>query len=181
MKCSVEHESLSSNNGNVLWKRKSQNSMHMPSFKMLTIRHVWQLIQHGDYAFSIDLQDAYLHIPIVKHHHHFLWFVWYNVPYQWEVLQFGLAAAAWVFTPLTKPVLFLCHCKGFHILIYLDDILVLVHSKLAGKRVHLFLCSILVWLGLNNNFSKSDLCPTFVSWGYVGILSTCQHHYFLIS
>ena len=42
---------------------------------MPNIRHVWQLIQHGDYAFSIDLQDAYLHIPIVKHHH-FLQFVW---------------------------------------------------------------------------------------------------------
>ena len=46
--------------------------MHIPSFKMPTIRHVWQLIQHGDYAFSIDLQDSYLHIPIVKHHHHIL-------------------------------------------------------------------------------------------------------------
>ena len=46
--------------------------MHVPSFKMPTIRHVWQLIQHGDYVFSIDLQDAYLHIPIVKHHHCFL-------------------------------------------------------------------------------------------------------------
>ena len=46
--------------------------MHIPSFKMSTIRHVSQLIQHGDYAFSIELQDAYLHITIVKHHHHFL-------------------------------------------------------------------------------------------------------------
>ena len=46
--------------------------MHIPSFKMPTIRHVQQLIQHGDYAFSIDLQDAYLHIPIVKHHCHFI-------------------------------------------------------------------------------------------------------------
>ena len=55
--------------------------MHIPSFKMPTLKHVWQLIQHGDYAFSIDLQDAYLHIPIVKHHHYFLHFVWCNVPY----------------------------------------------------------------------------------------------------
>ena len=54
--------------------------MHIPSFKMLTIRHVWQLIQHDYYDFSIDLQDAYLQIPIVKHHHHFLQFVWHNVP-----------------------------------------------------------------------------------------------------
>ena len=57
--------------------------MHIPSFEMPTIRHVRQLIQHDDYAFSIDLQDAYLFIPIVKHHHHFLQFVWHNVPYQW--------------------------------------------------------------------------------------------------
>ena len=46
--------------------------MHIPSFKMPTIRHVWQLIQHGDYAFSIDLQGVYLHIPIIKHNCCFL-------------------------------------------------------------------------------------------------------------
>ena len=34
------------------------HSLHIPSFKMPTIGHVWQLFQHGDYAFSIDLQDA---------------------------------------------------------------------------------------------------------------------------
>ena len=91
--------------------------MHIPSFKMPTLKHVWQLIQHGDYAFSIDLQDAYLHIPIVKHHHGFLHFVWHNVPYQWKVLPFGLATVPRVFTSLTKPFLFLCHCKGLCIVI----------------------------------------------------------------
>ena len=131
--------------------------MHIPSSKMPTLRHVQQLIQHGDYAFSIDLQDANLHIPIVKHHHHFLHFVWHNVPYQWKVLPFGLATAPRVFTALTKPILFLCHNKGFHIVMYLDDILVLVHSKQAVKRAHLFLCSLLVCLGIHINFSKSDL------------------------
>ena len=131
--------------------------MHIPSFKMPTLKTVWQLIQQGDYAFSIDLQDAYLHVPIVKHHRWFLRFVWRNVPYQWRVLPFGLATAPRVFTSLTKPILFLCHCKGLHIVIYLDDILVLVCSKWAGKRACLFLCSLLVCLGLHINFSKSDL------------------------
>ena len=46
--------------------------MHIPSFKIPTLKHVWQLIQCSDYAFSIDLQDVYLYIPIVKHHCHFL-------------------------------------------------------------------------------------------------------------
>ena len=91
--------------------------MHVPSFKMPTIRHVWQLFQHDDYAFSIDLQDAYLHIPIVKHHHHFLQFVWPSVPYQLKVLPFGLATAPWVFTALTKTYFVPLPSQGFSILL----------------------------------------------------------------
>ena len=53
--------------------------MHIPSFKMPTLKHVWQLIQQGDYAFSIDLQDAYLQFPTVKHNCCFLHFAWHNV------------------------------------------------------------------------------------------------------
>ena len=138
---------------------------------MPTIRYVWQLIQHGDYAFSIDLQDAYLHIPIVKHHYHFLQFVWHNVPYQWKVLPFGLATAPQVFTALTKPILFLCHCKGFSIVIYLMTSWSWFVLSGPGKRAHLFLCSLLVWLGLHINLSKSDLhltqtfCFLGLGWG----------------
>ena len=40
--------------------------MHIPSFKMPILKTVWQLIQQGDYAFSIDLQDAYLHVPLLS-------------------------------------------------------------------------------------------------------------------
>ena len=120
---------------------------------------MWQLIQCSDYAFFIDLQDAYLHIPIVKHHHCFLWFVWHNVPYQWKVLLYELATAPQVFTALTNPILFLCHHKGFCIVIYLGDVLVLVHSKWAGRRAHLIF-EFLIRLGLHINFSKSDLCLT---------------------
>ena len=137
----------------------------------------------GDYAFSIDLQDAYLHVPIVKHHHHFLHFVWHNVPYQWKLIPFGLAMAPRVFTFLMKPILFLCQCKGLHIVIYLDDILVLICSKRAGKRAHFYLSSLLVHLGLHINFPSltfASLSP-LLSWGYVGILSACQYLYLLIS
>ena len=41
---------------------------------MPTIKQVWQLIQDSDYAFSIDLKDTYLHIPI-KHHHSFIFMI----------------------------------------------------------------------------------------------------------
>ena len=158
--------------------------MHIPSFKMPTLKTVWQLIQQGDYAFSIDLQNAYLHVPIVKHHRQFLHFVWHNVPYQWRVLPFGLATAPRVFTSLTKPILFLCHCKDLHIVIYLDDILVLVHSKHAGKRAHACFCvpcwSILVCISIFPSQTFASLSP-LPFWGCVGILSTCRYLYLLIS
>ena len=87
----------------ILNQKHFNHFKHIPSFKMPTLRHIQQLIQGGHCAFSIDLQDAYLHIPIVKHNYS-LPFVWHNVPYQWKVLSFGLATAPWVFTALTKPV-----------------------------------------------------------------------------
>ena len=109
--------------------------MHTPNFKMPTIKQVQQCIEQVYYDFSIDLKDAYLHIPIVNHHCNFLQFTWQNRPYHGKVLLFGLATAPRVFTSLIKPILFLWHCKGFNIIIiYLDDILVLVCSNHAGKR-----------------------------------------------
>ena len=80
------------------------------------------------------------------------------MPYQWKVLPFGLATAPGVSMSLTKPILFLCCCKGLCIVIYLDDILVFVCSKWVGKRACSFVCSLLVHLGLHINFFKSDLC-----------------------
>ena len=157
--------------------------MHIPSFKMPTLKTIRQLIQHGDFAFSIDLQDAYLHIPIVKHHCHFLHFVWQNVPYQWKVLPFGLATAPRVFTSLTKPILFLCHCKGLHIVIYLDDILVLVCSKQAVSG-HACFCvpcwSVLVYTSIFPSWTFTSLNP-LLFWNCVGILSACRYLYLLIS
>ena len=106
-------------------------------FKMPTIRQIWQHIQQGNYVFCFGLKNVYLHLPVVKNHHHFLHFVWQHKPYQWKVLPFGLGVAPRVVTLLTKPILFLyCH-KVFCIIIYLDDILVLTFSKCAGKRTNL--------------------------------------------
>ena len=48
--------------------------IHIPTFKMPTIKQVWELILQDDYAFFINLEEASLHFPISKCHHflHFL-------------------------------------------------------------------------------------------------------------
>ena len=133
--------------------------------------------------FSIDLQDAYLHVPIVKHHRHILHFVWHNVPYQWKVLPFGLVTAPRVFTSLTKPILFLCCHKGLHIVIYLDDMLVLftLNGKVRGHACFCVPCwSIWVYMSIFPSLTFASLRP-LLSLGYVGTLSTCQYLYLLIS
>ena len=94
---------------------------------------------------------------------------------------FGLVTVPRVFTALAKPILFLCHCKGFSVVIYLDNILVLVCCELAGKSAVSFLCSLLVHLELHINFSKSELCHTQTFLGYVWILYICQYLCLLIS
>ena len=96
------------------------------------------------------------------------------MPKQWKVLPFGLAAAPRVLTALTKPILSLCCHKGSCIVIFLEDILVLVHSKWAGMGAHLLLCSLLVGLGLYTNCSKSDLCLTY-TFCFLGLFRDIVH------
>ena len=84
-------------------------------------------------------------------------------------LLFGLATVSRVITSLTTPILFLYRYKGFHVIIYLDGILVLVCSKYAGKRVQTFLCSQLAHLGLVIFPS-----PNFISLSAFHYLECCD-------
>ena len=163
----------------ILNLKRFNRYMHIPSFKMPTLKTVWQLIQQGDYAFSIDLQDAYLHVPIVKHHCRFLRFVWHNVPYQF-ILPFGLATAPRVFTSLTKPILFLCHHKGLHIWMISWSLFAL-SGQVKGHTCFCVTCwSVLVYISIFPSQTFASLSP-LPFWGCVGILSTCRYLYLLIS
>ncbi len=58
---------------------------------------------------SLDLKDAYLHVPIHPSHWRYFWFALRNAEgaltvYQWKVLPFGLASAPRVFTKILAPV-----------------------------------------------------------------------------
>ena len=91
------------------------------------------------------------------YHHYLLWFVWQYKLYQWNAFPFRLAKLTRVFTALTKPILFLCSWKGFHISIFLDDVIVLIPSKCAGREHKPFCAPVLVCLGLHINYDKSEL------------------------
>ena len=80
----------------------------------------------------------------------------------WEVtcLPFGLASAPRVFTKLMKPVVGMLCKVGVRLIVYLDEILIMVESKqLANQHTQLAL-STLENLGFVVNYEKSAMLPS---------------------
>lgn len=64
---------------------------------MLRAADVLRSVMKGDWFTSINLKDAYFHIPIVYHHRKFLRFCFKDKAYQFKVLLFALSLAPRVF------------------------------------------------------------------------------------
>ena len=95
--------------------------IHAPHFRMFTTSSVLSSVEKGDYAFKIDLQDAYFHVPIHPSSRKYLRFAFENRVYQFQVLPFGLNTAPQVFTRLGHTVTAYLHHQGILVIPYLDD------------------------------------------------------------
>ena len=67
-------------------------------FQMVTIQSVLLSVCQGDWMASIDLEEAYLQVPVHPTSRHFLRFIFRDTVYQFQVLCFGLSMAPQVFT-----------------------------------------------------------------------------------
>ena len=85
--------------------RRLNNYLIAPHFKMETMTQVLRLVQPGDYMTSLDLSDAFLHVPIHPQSRKYLRFRWHQKTYQFKTAPFGLSLVPWLFTRLTKPIL----------------------------------------------------------------------------
>ena len=98
-------------------------------FHMETPWSVLNSIRPGDWMTSLDLQDAYLQVPVHHDSRRYLRFVVGGKPFQFRVLCFGLTTAPQVFTRIMAPVSAILHRHGVRMLRYLDDWLILASSK----------------------------------------------------
>ena len=89
-------------------------------FHMETPQSVLRSIRQGDWMISLDLQDAYLQVPVHPESCRYLRFTMGGVPYQFRVLCFGLTTAPQVFTRLMAPISAILHRYGIRMLRYLD-------------------------------------------------------------
>ena len=81
-------------------------------------------VRKGDYAFKIDLQDAYFHVPIHPSSRKYLRFAFENKVYQFQVLPFSLNTDPQVFTRLGHTVTGYLHRQGISVIPNLDDRLI---------------------------------------------------------
>ena len=110
----------------------------------------------GDFFTKIDLQDAYLTIPIHPGDRKFLQFIlWEGSLFQFSCLCFVLSSAPWSFTKILKPVVAALRKRGIRIIVYLDDFLILNQSKEGAQRDFAYVVDLLQRCGFLINQDKS--------------------------
>lgn len=128
-------------------------------FHMESLKSITDALQQGDHMTSLDLTEAYLHVPIRPSHRRFLCFCIDGMHLQFKALPFGLSTAPRAFTKLlVNPVAYLRQ-QGFHIHPYLADLLICsssyqqalqdTHTIMSCLHDHRFLI----------NLQKSKLLP----------------------
>ncbi|XP_063790602.1 uncharacterized protein LOC134945328 [Pseudophryne corroboree] len=129
-------------------------------FKMESLREVITSLEGGDFMVSLDIKDAYLHVPIYPPHQAYLRFVVHDCHYQFQTLPFGLSTAPRIFTKVMAEMMVLLRKQGVTVIPYLDDLLIKARSReqllisVARSR------EVLQQHGWILNIPKSQLIPT---------------------
>jgi hypothetical protein len=129
-------------------------------FKMETLGSIISIMTPGVWLASIDLKDAYLHVPIAPEDHRFLRFLINGQHLQFVVAPFGLSLAPFLFTRVVKVLIAYLRSRGVLLFAYLDDILVVGSSPQAAYHSLQMTLQVLVRAGFVINIKKSDLVPS---------------------
>ena len=133
--------------------------MVVPHFKMETQGSFRSAIRSQEWTVSIDVRDAYLHVPMHQAVRKYLSFV-VNKVYQFTCLPFGLATSPREFTKLLRPVVSLLRQQGVKLHVYLDDWLIRADTPEQAQLHAQTTIRVLQFLGWIINFEKSDLTPS---------------------
>ena len=125
-------------------------------------------IQQADWMISMDMKDAYFHMPIHLESRAYLRFCFNQKVFQFKALCFGLSTAPQVFTRVMAPFGKIVHLAGFRIALYLDDWLMIASTKEELLRARTLVLSLAEELGILINKEKSVLEPSQVIT-YLGV------------
>ena len=147
--------------------KQAQHFLHVVKFKMETPESIRTSLVPGEWVSSIDLSDAYLHIPIHPNSRKYLRFCYKAQVFQFTSLPFGQATAPHVFTMIVKEVKLMALSRGLRIHQYLDDWLIRSQSQEESQVDTQAVVDLTQSLGWIINQEKSELKPTQV-FSFVG-------------
>ena len=138
---------------------KPLNSHTTPKhFKMEGLPVVKDALQEGDFMCTVDLKDAFLHVPLHPSHQRFFQFRWQNQLYQYTATPFGWSRSPQWFQAFTSHIAKICRSQfNFRLVVYLDDFLVLGASKNEAEKNTRTLLLLLEHFGFTPNWKKSTL------------------------
>ena len=112
----------------------------------------------GVWMASLDIKDAYLHVPMHPSTWKYLCFQARDQLYHFRCLPFGLNIAPLAFTAVLRHLLGCLHTQGINVLAYLDDLVVWADSPEACSHALLTVASTFQEHGFLIHHQKS--CPT---------------------
>ena len=131
----------------------------IPSFKMETISRIAKGLLRILWGCKLDIEDAYLHVPMNWVFHKYLAFKIGKRTFVFQYLPFGLSPAPWAFSRVIKPIKSHLHVIGIWIHSFLDDFLILGESPDILNSSSTEVINTLVSLGFKINQKKSDTTP----------------------
>ena len=131
-------------------------------FKMESLDLVKSLIRRNDYMVSIDLNQAFYHVPLASSQTPYFAFDFLGKRYCFKCLPFGLTSSPRVFTKILRPLIKLLRAKGIRVVVYLDDLLIMARTKEELLRHTDSLIRCLQDHGFTINQKKSCLTPSHV-------------------
>ncbi|XP_070591658.1 uncharacterized protein [Erythrolamprus reginae] len=128
-------------------------------FHMHSLQTILPSIRSRDLLTSIDLKEAYLHVPVHPAHREFLRFCSEGVHYQYRAMPFGLSSAPRTFTKLLDALTANLRSHSIRLMAYLDDIIILSRSPGQAREDLARTIRTLEAHGFTINVGKSQLFP----------------------
>ncbi len=138
-------------------------------FQMEGVNTLRYTVRQGDWLAKIDLKDAYFSVALNPSQRKFFCFKWKGKVFQYVSMPFGLGPAPRVFTKILRPIVGFLRQQGLRLVVYLDDILIIGHSREAAQEAVKRVVDLLESLGFVIQDEKSVREPS-QSLEYIGLV-----------
>ena len=148
------------------------------TFKMETPELIRSSFVKGEWVTSIDLKDAYFHVPVAFKFRKYMRFMIDDKIYEFLSMPFGLSTAPKIFTNIVVKFKKIAMTRGFNLNQYLDDWINRDLSQVIAQNRIWQLLQLVLYLGFFPNYDKSSLEPSqqfdFLGGSYDSTETDCQ-------